>query len=73
VSYVESTAELQAELAAWKAALVKIRSGQEVQIGGQRLTRANIAEVKDEIRRLVADLSRRTNGCKTAPVFVQTR
>ena len=73
MSYVVSTADLQTELAAYKAARLKILAGQEVQIGGQRLRRADLAVVDETISDIEARLSRRANGSKTAPVCIQTR
>lgn len=50
--------ELQARLDAYKAAELKILSGQEYTIGqgetSRRLRRADLAEVRDEIRRIDA-------------------
>lgn len=67
-------ADLQAELAVWKACRDAILFGaQSYSIAGRSLTRASLAEVRDKIDELETRISRKSNGPRVAPVFLNTR
>lgn len=66
-----SISELQAELAAYKAARDAILSGaQSYSISGRSLTRANLDTITKEIARIEARIGRVSRGSAVkAPVF----
>lgn len=67
-------AELTAELTAYKSCRDSILSGaQSYSIAGRNLTRADLQYVQSHINELEARISRKTNGPRTVPVFIQTR
>lgn len=69
-----TTAELQTELTAYRACRDAILSGaQSYSIAGRNLTRANLDYVQAHIDELEARIARKTNGPRSAPVFIQTR
>lgn len=58
-------AQAEAQLAAYLAAETKVLAGQEYEIAGRRLRRANLAEIRDGIRiwnERVGELSSRALG-----------
>jgi hypothetical protein len=67
-------AELQAELVAYKAARDAILTGaQSYTIAGRSLTRADLKFVQEHIDGLSVRIDRKSNGVKTAPVFLIQR
>lgn len=73
-------AELQAELAAYKAAETAIISGaQSYSVSGRTITRGNLADIQNKIRELEARVDRkaRIDGGEAmnvaAPVFINSR
>ena len=75
-----TAAEIQAELAAWKAAQAAVRDGaQSYAISGRTLTRASLTEINKKVAELEARLDRLTRkeageSLNTAvPVFVISR
>ncbi len=57
-----SKAEIQAELAEWYTARLRITKGQSYSIGNRNLTRADLADINDTIRDLEAALVRVDTG-----------
>ena len=55
-------AEAQAMLDAWRAAELKVASGQEYEFGNRRLKRANLAEIGERIRYWEARVAQLGNG-----------
>ena len=73
-------ADLQAELAAWKAAQAAIRDGaQSYEIAGRKLTRGSLAEINEMVEKLEARVDRKTRLAAgesmnvMSPVFINSR
>lgn len=64
-----TAAEIEDEIAGWKAALSAVRSGQSYSIAGRTLTRVDVAEIMKILRDL--DTERQMLGGKTGP-FITT-
>lgn len=50
-----TAAEIEEEIAGWKAALSAVRTGQSYSIGGRTLTRVDVAEIMRTLRELDAE------------------
>lgn len=59
-------AELRSRLALYVAAEAKILAGQSYQLGERRLQRADLGEVRAEIRTLAADIARAESSASGA-------
>lgn len=66
-------ADLQAELAAYKAARDAILQAQSYSMAGRTLTKADLKFVQDHIDSLESRIASKSTGPRSAPVFLNTR
>ena len=66
-----TAAEIEDEIAGWKAALSAVRAGQSYSIAGRTLTRVDVAEIMKILRDL--DTERQMLGGKTGPFVTAGR
>lgn len=66
-------AELDEQIAAYKAALKAVAVNQEYSIGGRRFSRADLPEIRNTLEWLDAERSRLTNDMSPGPQGLDTR